>query len=144
MRAFLAHSAYPHTNRSLYDCPACERPCDGTDDDGHHAGCTGDHGDDYPECGWCGEPIDYCTGHGVLNAVDPMSIVPDSPAIREWAAQYQSPGGYGQTFAAYASGGAVHAVDLMDECDRHIRLYSADYELPQLRAAVVDLLADAA
>lgn len=33
------HVNYPHTDRALYDCPVCERPCDGTNDDGH----TGDH-----------------------------------------------------------------------------------------------------
>ena len=39
----IAHAAYPHEDRLLWGCAACERPCDRKAQDGHPGGhaCVG-------------------------------------------------------------------------------------------------------
>lgn len=54
----MGHVDYPHEDRTLYDCPECERPCD-TDCPGRDMWCVGSH---MPKCGMRHEPhtCDVC------------------------------------------------------------------------------------
>lgn len=142
----LSHANLSHDDRTLYDCPACERPCS-PDCEGRDVFCVGDHDADeselQSECGWCGEPIDYCQGHGELNAIDPEATV-RFPFNSHWAltaAQYQTPGGHGAVFAAMASNAAVTAKEAIESIDREMAFWSHKSgmrrELNNLRAAVI-------
>lgn len=91
-----AHADYPHSPGYLYDCNACENgpcvcsdPCNDPDciSSGHHApGAIGEHLSpcmsnecqraEYEDpCPVCGDPIDYCQGHGAIGDPEGYAIL---------------------------------------------------------------------
>lgn len=97
------------------------------------------------ECPWCGEPIDYCQGHGELNSVDPNATIgfPWESRERQLAAGYQAPNGHGAVFASVASGVMRSVRDILGAIGSELTLWSAysteTAELMALRRAVIDL-----
>lgn len=54
--------------------------------DHEHRHCVpGQCEDDYPDCPICGEPIDYCPGHGEVLDADEIGLEYISPAQQAFA-----------------------------------------------------------